>query len=281
LGVVVDLQNADCEKPRRMRMLHRSILVVFLFSILATIRSYAEPFNLQEIQQAYAANNGVDLPLVSWMDWGIPKFLLYSDGSLMIEDQHSKSRLVVAHLSKQELRDTIKRLSAQDAFWLLLPDYKLTTWSDQPLHVITVRLPGRKAVCVSVYGDLRPGTQTERAPPVVFTEFIAALAGVTPAKMAPWDPGYVEIIWSDYDYAPDKSLSWPKEWPGLDSSLGRPWKGDLIKAVLVFPSSHLAELDAFFAQRPERGAVLINGKKMSGHYRWPLRGEKKWSTWNQ
>jgi hypothetical protein len=265
-----------------MTMLHRPIVVAFMFFVFTAIRSHAvEPFNVEEIQKAYAANNRDDLPLVSWMNWGMPQFLLYSDGLLMVANQHSKSRLAIARFSEQELSGVLKILSAKDAFWLLSPSYELTTWSDQPLHVITVRIPGKKVLGVSVNGDLKPRMEGDENPPPAFTEFVAALSAVTPETMKPWDPGYVEIVWSDYDYAPDRSLLWPEEWPGLDSPLARPWKNNVIKTIMVFPSSHLAELDAFLARRTERGAILISGKKMHGHYRWPLPGEKKWSTWNQ
>jgi len=262
-----------------MTMLVRPIAVALLFVAVSAIPSYGtEPFNLSELQKAYAANNRDDLPLVSWMDWGMPKFLLYPDGSLLAEDLHSKSRLAIARLSGEELNDVLKKLSATDAFWLLSPSYELTKRSDHPQHVITVRIPGKSTFSVSVYGNLSPKMDDEVQPPPAFLGFIAALSSVTPERMVPWDPGYVEIIWADYGYAPDPSLPWPEEWPGLNSPFAR-HGDDLIKAILVFPSSHLKELDAFLARRRECGAILINGKKMSGHYRWPLPGEKKWSSW--
>jgi hypothetical protein len=108
------------------------------------------------------------------------------------------------------------------------------------------------------------------------------LERLTPREITPWDPGYVEVYWSDYSYAPNQSLVWPEDWPGLSSPLTRQGKaGDLIKYYLVFPSSKVAELDRLLARRPQLGAILIDGWKGSAHYRWPLPNEKRWSSWTQ
>ncbi|HMG05689.1 MAG TPA: hypothetical protein VK581_09510 [Chthoniobacterales bacterium] len=107
------------------------------------------------------------------------------------------------------------------------------------------------------------------------------LKSLIPAHTAPWDPGYVEIGWSDYSYASERSLVWPKEWPGLTGPLARKVKGWVIEWIVLFPSSRVDELDRFFARRPEMGAMLVDGEKLSGGYRWPLPSEKAWSTWNQ
>lgn len=256
-------------------------IVLSLFAFVVSPTCPAEGIDTEAVQRAYAANNTNDVPLVWWMNGGMPMFLLYADGSLMVADRQSKSGLTTARLSKDDLNAALKKVSAQDGFWLLSPRHELTTWTDQALNTVSVRIPGKTVVSVSVYGSLTSRSKNAGSPPEAFTRFLDTLAGVTPEKMQPWDPGYVEILWADYDYAPDRSLPWPKEWPGLDSPLARSMKGAVITKIMAFPSSHLVELDAFLAQRPTRAAILIAGKKMSASYRWPLRGEKSWSSWNQ
>ncbi|MEQ1843368.1 MAG: hypothetical protein ABL994_23425, partial [Verrucomicrobiales bacterium] len=168
----------------------------------------------------------------------------------------------------------LAKIESQDAFWELAPNYSLTRWSEQPQNVVSLRLPGKEPKSVSVYGQLIASARDHEAPPSAFVSCIELLKSLIPQETTPWDPGYVEIGWADYGYAPGRSLDWPKDWPGLDGPLARPAKNWVIKWIVLFPSSGLDDLDAFLARRLEKGAILVNGKKLSGGYRWPLPGEK-------
>jgi hypothetical protein len=247
--------------------------------------SQSERFNMPDLQRAYAANNKEQLPTVSLMDWGTPLFLLYPDGRLLVGSHRSK-RPDFASLSESELSEVLSRISRVKGLWSLSANYDLspsgTTVSDQPLLVLTLRVPGLKEKHVSVYGNLEAPFPGSSHPPEAFATLLRLLPALIPKDMQPWDPGYVEIYWSDYGYAPDPSAAWPKTWPGLSSPLVRRGKDDgLIKYFMIFPSSMVAELDRFLAGRPQRGAVLIDGWKGSANYRWPLPNEKKWSSWTQ
>lgn len=286
-----------------MRSAFLPVLLVLAFS--AGLSAQAEEFNLAELQKAYAANNAEALPAVSLMYYGTPLFLLYPDGRLLVGNPLSK-RPGFTRLTDHDFQILTSSLASLDAFWRLSAYYNLApNMSDQPLHVLTLRLPGRPEKSVSVYGALdapfpTPApppafttlllhstgrTQGERqssAPPPAFTAMLRLLERLTPRELTPWDPGYVEIYWSDYNYAPDESLPWPKDWPGLSSPLVRRGKADdLIKYCLVFPSSKVAELDQLLASRPGLRAILIDGWKGSANYRWPLPNEKKWSSWTR
>jgi hypothetical protein len=238
-------------------------------------------FELDSLQHLYAKNNSNEPPVVSWTDWGTAKFPLYSDGTIIAADRKSKSGLAATLLGPDELRAALSAVSAKETFWLLDSKYRLTERSEQQLNIVSVRVPGREHYKVSVYGRLKPRSNEDSKPPPAFTEFVETLSALIPEKMQPWDPGYVEILWGDYDYAPDRSLRWPSEWPGFDSSLVRPMTNAVIQKIMIFPSSKLPELDAFLARRLERGAILISGRKMSASYRWPLPGEKRWTSWDQ
>lgn len=259
----------------------RLLLVSLLLLTVLTPLGAADAFDQARLQRVYAANNSDELPLVSWMDWGIPKFVLYADGTIIAAEQAPKKGLVSMQLGADELQRLLSSLSTQEAFWSLGSKYELSRASDQPLSVVTVRIPGKKRKSVSVYGRLQPRSADGSKPPEAFMQFIDALAAQTSGRMTRWDPGYVEILWSDYGYAPDRPLPWPAEWPGFESPLVRSTNIELIPKIMIFPSSELPALDDFLAQRPERGAILINGRKMSAHYRWPIRSEKKWNSWNQ
>ena len=76
-----------------------------------------------------------------------------------------------------------------------------------------------------------------------------------------------------YEYAPDTSIIWPKNWPALSAKDTR-GRGDSFSVFL--PSEHLSELRKFLATRKMKGAVLIDGKKMAVATRFPFPGEDAW-----
>lgn len=264
-------------------MMRSALPVALLLAVSAPISpaqaapGFDDPAGLQ---QAYAANNAKTLPIVSLMDGGTPLFLLYPDGRLLVGNRQS-NRPGFARITDHDLQVLTALLTPLDDFWQLSAHYNLTEWTHQPEHVLTLRLPGRPEKSVSVYGALDARFPAPMPPPA-FTTMLRLLERLTPRELTPWNPGYVEVYWGDYSYAPDQSLEWPKDWPGLSSPLTRQGKaGDLIKYYLVFPSSKVAELDQLLARRPKHGAILIDGWKGSAHYRWPLPNEKMWSSWTQ
>ena len=261
-----------------------SILVIALIALPALCAVAAEPINVQRIKRAYAANNKHDVPLVSWMEGGGAagvKFLLFADGEVLVPNARAKSGLGNCRLSPESLRAVLGKIEAQDKFWALSSRYEDPNVTiELPDNAISLRLPKKPAITVSVDAALTAGSSNQ-LPPRAFINCMNLLKSLIPAHTTPWDSGYVEIGWSDYSYAPDRSLVWPKEWPGLKGPLSRRIKGWVIKWIVLFPSSRVNELDTFFARRSEMGAILVDGKKLSGGYRWPLRGEKAWSSWNQ
>jgi hypothetical protein len=248
--------------------------------------SQSEPYSVPDLQRAYAANNREQRPTVSLMDWGTPLFLLYPDGRLLV-GSHRSNRPEFAPLSDSELSDVLSKISRiAEGLWGLSGDYDLSpngvVISDQQTHVLTLRVPGMQEIRVSVYGNLDPPLEGSLSPPKAFTTLLKLLPTLIPNRTQPWDPGYVEVYWSDYSYAPDLSVPWPKAWPGLSSPLVRRGKeGDMIRYFMVFPSSMLDDLERVLASRAQRGAILIDGWKGHANYRWPLPNEKKWSSWTQ
>ncbi len=263
-------------------MMRSSLLIALLLATLVQrLPAQAHNSDLAVLQQAYATNNAEVLPLVSLMEGGTPLFLLFPDGRLIVGTPQTK-RPGFTQLTDHDLQVVVSSLTQLDDFWLLSANYDLApNVTHQPEHALTLRLPGKPEKSVAVYGALSAPFPAP-VPPAAFTTMLRLLERLTPRELTPWDPGYVEVYWSDYSYAPDQSLDWPKDWPGLSSPLTRQGKaGDLIKYYLVLPSSKVAELDQLLARRPQRGAILIDGWKGSAHYRWPLPNEKRWSSWTQ
>jgi hypothetical protein len=259
---------------------------LMLVAVSAHAVTAAEPINVQQIKKAYAANNRHDVPIVLWTEGGgAPgvKFLLFANGELLVPNARAKSRLGISRLSPEGVRAIVAKLAAQDTFWALSSRYDdPNIILELPDNTISLRLPNKRAATVTVDAALTSGSSSRR-PPRAFVECMNLLKTFIPAHTIPWDPGYVEIGWSDFSYARERSVAWPKGWPGLTGPLARKVKGWVIQWILLFPSSRVDELDTFFARHWELQTmpILVDGRKLSGSYRWPLPSEKAWSTWDQ
>jgi hypothetical protein len=93
-------------------------------------------------------------------------------------------------------------------------------------------------------------------------------------KGSAWFPEKIEVMFWPYEYAPDESITWPKDWPGLHAQDTR--KREQGSFSVYLPPEKLTELRQLLRTRKERGAVLIDGKKMAESYRFPFPGEEAW-----
>ncbi len=256
---------------------------VMLIGVTAHAVTAAQPINIEQIQKAYADNNRHDVPIVLWTEGGgAPgvRFLLFANGDVLVPNAHAKSGLGKSRLSAEEVRSVVAKLSAQPGFGTLARSYTARNASvELPDNTISLRLPKRFPVTVTVDAALTTGSSDRT--PRAFIECINLLRTFIPAHTTPWDPGYVEIGWSDFSYARERPRAWPKEWPGLTGPLARKVKGWVIQWIVLFPSARVNELDRFFDSELQMRPILVDGKKLSGGYRWPLPSEKAWSTWDQ
>jgi len=103
-----------------------------------------------------------------------------------------------------------------------------------------------------------PGNQKPDALPDELIELHKFLCTMDYSDSQKWTPRYLEVMIWPYEYAPEASIVWPKDWPGLDSK--RSFKrGDSYS--IFFDGSVLPELQKFLRTRKEKGAVEIGGKK--------------------
>lgn len=106
-----------------------------------------------------------------------------------------------------------------------------------------------------------------------------------------WHPKEVEVMFWPYEYAPQKSIKWPDNWPDLnstksikrsDASINNNTTDNNKESYSVFiPYSEYNELIIFLKKKKKKGAVEINGKKMAVALRYPFQGEQKWIKNNQ
>ncbi|MEO6053068.1 MAG: hypothetical protein ABIP97_03565 [Chthoniobacterales bacterium] len=88
-----------------------------------------------------------------------------------------------------------------------------------------------------------------------------------------WFAAKVEVMFCPYEYAPDASINWPKDWPDLTAKDTHK-RGSSFSVFL--PSEKLPDLRGFLATRKKNGAVLIDGKKMAVAIRLPFPAEEIW-----
>jgi len=89
-----------------------------------------------------------------------------------------------------------------------------------------------------------------------------------------WLPEEIEVMFWPYEYATEDSVSWPKDWPDLNAKDTRKRGTDSFSVYL--PSAKLTQLRELLESRRQRGAILIDGKKMAVSYRFPFPGEEAW-----
>ncbi len=215
-----------------------------------------------------------------------PRVAMYDDGQLIYvkKDQDKRQAFFHRSLSVDELVAIKKKISSFSEYAKMKRSYDLpSAITDQPDTKIYLDLDGR-TFAASVYGHRMPGAtlpgrtsskgkqETESLPKAI-RDLITYLTSLDFADAKPWEPLYVEVMIWGYDYAPNESIHWPKEWPGLESprTLKR---GDSYSIFL--PGEELPRLRAFLKTQKERGAVAIDGRKWAVSFRYTFPSEPVW-----
>jgi hypothetical protein len=224
-------------------------------------------------------------PWLSVIGSDSPTLALYDDGTIAYlrekptaEEPFQTRRVKEPKVKAQELLgfDPAKMKSL----------YELSSATDQPTTVIWT--PAKK---IEIYGSWRKprGTDVNSDPqwkamvelertmweslPIEIRSMLARIDQERAIEGKSWFPSAVEVMLWPYEYAPDASIDWPKTWPALTAKDTRK-RGDSFSVFL--PSEHWEELRGFLATRKERGAVLIDGKKMAAATRFPFPREEAW-----
>ena len=214
-----------------------------------------------------------------------PRIAVYEDGTVIFLKTSGKSAYYHRKdLSATELADFKKRLTPTAHLNDLKRSYNLLPLvTDQPEALFYFR-DGDRGLTTRVYGlktagtklpayTALPGGQMPDAVPDELLELHKYLCAVDYPDSQEWTPRYVEVMIWPYEYAPDASIVWPKDWPGLDSK--RSFKrGDSYSIFL--DGSVLPELQTFLRTRKEKGAVEIGGKKWAVSFRSVFPSEPVW-----
>jgi hypothetical protein len=215
-----------------------------------------------------------------------PKFVLYDNGMLIYLrdppnfDEPFVTRRVANWASFQKELVSFDLSKASN-------HYELSAATDQISTIIWT--PGKT---VGIYGDWRKPRVSRRESntemkaiserekkmweslPSEIRQTLLRIEEQRTVKGSNWLPEKIEVMFWPYDYAPDESILWPEDWPGLYAKDTRMRKKDSFSVYL--PSEKLTELRRFFRTRKEKGAVLIDGRKMADELRFPFPGEEAW-----
>lgn len=192
-----------------------------------------------------------------------PRLALYEDGLVIYRtDSDFKS----VKLSKHEV-DQLQTSLDIDALACVVGHYEAADGTDQATETIFIGR-GDKLASISVYGaPIGPKV------PKAMTAAYQKLVKFDHPSARTWLPDKVEVIVWPYNYAPEASIIWPQEWPGLHSA-------DTVKRgngfSIYLPAADYPRLVEFLKGRNEKGAVEIGGKKWAADVRFPFPREEMW-----
>ena len=197
-------------------------------------------------------------PWLSVIGSDSPTFALYSNGEAIYR---SGEGFKFIRLSEKEVRALLVDLDV-GALSCLKGEYEASEATDQPTETIVVN-HGLKPTVVSVYG-----TPDKENVPVKFRTAYDRLRSFSHPAARDWLPAKIEVMIWPYEYAPEPSVIWPKDWPGIDDPATMK-RGEDSYSLFV-SSSDYPKLVRFLKTQRERGAVEIGGKKWAVSYRFPF-----------
>jgi hypothetical protein len=215
-----------------------------------------------------------------------PMVAIYDDGQIVYKkrEKGKASTLLHKQLSREALAEIKRKLSSFGDYSTLKRHYDLMpNVTDQPEAEFYLSLGGKEFV-TEVYGLAVPDaklpayTVFDRAEkpdklPQAIKDLHTYLIGLDFADAKPWMPTYVEVMIWPYEYAPNESIHWPKDWPGLESP-NTLHRGEAYSIFL--PGQELPRLRAFLKTRREKGAIDIQGKKWAACFRFTFPSEPVW-----
>lgn len=197
-----------------------------------------------------------------------PRFALYEDGTIIQRTQTGYSKV---RLTERELKQFLGQLEL-DAMPRFYGGYVTTDWTDQPEQALLI-YRGEQPTFVSVYGSLNEPEVRAKVPREIATAY-DRISAFRHSRSEAWLPEHVEVMIWPYQYAPDPSIKWPEDWPGLsDPKTVR--RGEDSFSIFM-PSHKITELRSFLKRRSEKGAIEINGRKWAASIRFPFPHERLW-----
>jgi hypothetical protein len=196
----------------------------------------------------------------------------------LVKESERKAVYYWKQLAPTELVQLLDKVKACGPFPKQANRVVLTDATDMPETSIFVDLDGYRYVN-SVYGlswagdGNVPGRKQGVKVPKEVRNLESLLTHLSIPGMQKWVPRYIEAMISPYEYAPEASILWPKEWPGLESDRAIRRRDSY---SIFLPGSEFPRISAFLSTRKEKGAVKIEGKKWAVSIRNTFPSEPVW-----
>jgi len=209
-----------------------------------------------------------------------PRVAIYEDGQVIyaktVGEHVSYRTFTLDAAGLAHVRDVIAPvLGLED----LEPHYDVMEGTtDQPEARIYLSA-GDRAVTTSISGLVAGETLPAAAgasascPPREVRELHAWFSKLDDDHSVEWEPKYVEVMLSDFPNSAGQSISWPDEWPSLQSE--RALKREDGWSIFL-DGSQLPRLRVLLATRQPSAALAIAGRKMAVSWRRTFPGEPVW-----
>ena len=173
----------------------------------------------------------------------------------------------------------LTRLPNPKRFYDLCPNI-----TDQGDTYVYVALGGRH-IATQVYGSMPGDPESPHDPdcdegskkpdklPDSLVQLCSFLRSIGNPQSRRWQPKYIEVMVWPKEYALWQPITWPKEWPSLDSERAVK-RGDSYSIFLH--ADLLPKSQKFLRSRRETGALEIGGKKWAATYRYVFPSEPVW-----
>jgi len=193
-----------------------------------------------------------------------PRLALYDDGLVIYQRGEDYRHVRLGAREAEALRNAL----GIGTLACFVGHYGDTAISDQGEDNLFIGRGGPMSL-VSVYGD------GGSALPWQVGQALERLSSFDHPDSRPWLPERIEIVVWPYENAPDRSVQWPSDWPDLNSETTRRRPTGY---SIFLPSSEFQRLVALLGERPERGAIEINGRKWAVSPRFPFPREAVWMS---
>jgi hypothetical protein len=208
-----------------------------------------------------------------------PSFVLYEDGQVIYRKISAKkeARYLWKLLTAAELQRLKARLASFGPYSKGNNRIDIAEVSDQPETKLYLNFEETRLVA-SIYGinfvnETRDEGRSKTPLPAELRKLYVFLSSLEFKDATEWTPKYIEAIAWNYDHAVDASVSWPKQWPGLNSPMTI--KNSSTYSIFI-PAAELKNVSTFLRIRKEKGAVEIDGKKFAVSVRRVFPSEPVW-----
>jgi hypothetical protein len=195
-----------------------------------------------------------------------PSFVLYESGIIIYSEIiHEKLFRKIVILNQDEMKKFIEYLSIDKSIYKLKKEIISSDWTDQPTNIIYLNITQKKIIMV--YGYIEKDNEDRNRTPIAFINLYDKIKHYRNVNSDEWTPPKIEIMFWDYNYAPNKR-DWIKGFPDLNSPSTINRGGDFY-SVFIDGDEYETFIN-YFREMGEKEAVEINGRKMSISYRIPF-----------